>query len=106
MTPDGHGQGSELGIESVFGMESNTMQSGVMSEMGIFQARSGIKRQITQGSLETPEKGKKSKKEKKDIRKKKFRDRTYSNITKADLKIEGTLPADAGDEPEINADFQ
>jgi hypothetical protein len=106
MTPDGHGQGSELGIESAFGMESNTLQSGVMSEMGIFQARSGIKRQTTQESLETSESGKKSKKEKKDIRKKKFRDRAYSEITKADVKIEGTLPAEDGDEPEINADIQ
>lgn len=106
MTQDGHGRGSELGIESALGMESNTMQSGVLSEMGIFQARSGIKRQTTQDLLETPESGKKSKKEKKDIRKKKFRDRANSDITRADVKIKGTLPAEAGDEPEINADVQ
>jgi hypothetical protein len=105
-TQYGRGQGSEFGIESALGMESNITQSGVMSEMGISQTRSGMNRQNTQDSLETLENGKKSKKEKKDSRKKRFQDRAKSDINKTDEKIEGTLPAEARDEPEINFDVQ
>jgi len=90
---------TEFGMQSEFGMESNIMQSGIMSEMGISHSGVGLKKQATQDSLDDSPVN--PRRQKKDTRKKRFEDRAQTDLQKADEEVaEQEYPVCPVEDPE------